>query len=165
MGWRFIGLFLADSKLPMEITLKIGNRLGEANSMTAGPDYSIYTLQQLLNARHWFDPDRSPSRRRSVEEEIQKRCAPYQETTTRTASLGPRYRPYGFMCGVFFLMVSTGPFVAVEFLDAMNIVTDVNGDNALLSGAWSLLTLPLAVIVSIIGAMMDAERVVKWFNL
>lgn len=62
-------------------------------------------------------------------------------------------------------MVSTGPFVAVEFLDAMNIVTDVNGDNALLSGAWALLTLPFAVIVSIIGAMMDAERVVKWFNL
>jgi hypothetical protein len=149
----------------MGITLKIGNRLGETNSMTAGTDYSIYTLQQLLNARPWFDPDRNPNRRRSLEEEIQKRCAPFQETTTRTASSDRRYRPYGFMCGVFFLLVSTGPFVAVEFLDAINVVTDVNGDNALLSGAWALLTLPFAVIVSIIGAIMDAERVVKWFNL
>jgi len=53
----------------------------------------------------------------------------------------------------------------VQFLDAINVVTDVNGDNSLLSGAWALLTLPFAVLVSILGAMMDAERVVKRFNL
>ena len=153
----------------MGITLKIGNRSGEPNAMTADTDYSIYTLQQLLKARHWFDGDRKPNRGRSLEEEIQQRCAPFQEITkpreSAGAGSGSRYRPYGFMFGVFFLTVSIGPFVAVEFLDAINVVTDVNGDNALLSGAWALLTLPFAVIVSIIGAMMDAERVVKWFNL
>jgi hypothetical protein len=52
----------------------------------------------------------------------------------------------------------------VEFLDAINVVTD-NADNALLSGVWALITLPFAVVVSILGAMMDAERVVKHFNL
>jgi len=30
---------------------------------------------------------------------------------------------------------------------------------------WALLTLPVEVIVFMIGGMMDAERVVKWFNL
>jgi hypothetical protein len=153
----------------MAITLNIDNRSGQTNSMTAGTDYSIYPLQQLLKARHWFDTARIPNRGRSVEEEIQKRCAPLQQTTSGKESSdrgsSSRYRPYGFMCGVFLLVASTGPFVGVEFLDAMNIVTDVNGDNALLSGAWALLTLPFAIIVSILGAMMDAERVVKWFNL
>jgi hypothetical protein len=69
------------------------------------------------------------------------------------------------MFGVFFLVVSSGPFIAVEFLDTMNVITDVHGDNALLSGAWALLTLPFAVMVFMIGGIMDAERVVKWFTL
>jgi hypothetical protein len=69
------------------------------------------------------------------------------------------------MLGVFFLAVSSGPFVGVEFLDTINVVTDVNGDNAFLSGVWALLTLPFAVMVFMIGGIMDAERVVKWFNL
>ena len=47
----------------------------------------------------------------------------------------------------------------------MNVITDVNGDNALLSGVWAVLTLPFAVMVYMIGAIMDAERVVKWFKL
>jgi hypothetical protein len=69
------------------------------------------------------------------------------------------------MLGVFSLMVSAGPFVAVKFLDAMNLVGDANGDNSLLSGAWALLTLPFAVSGAMLGAMIDAERVVKWFKL
>jgi len=69
------------------------------------------------------------------------------------------------MLGVFFLVVSSGPFLGVEFLDSMNFVTDVNGDHALLSGVWALLTLPFAVMVFIIGGIMDAERIVKWLNL
>jgi hypothetical protein len=45
------------------------------------------------------------------------------------------------------------------------LVTDVNGDHALLSGVWALLTLPFAVIVVMIGGITDAERIVKWLNL
>jgi hypothetical protein len=69
------------------------------------------------------------------------------------------------MLGVFFLVISSGPFLAIEFLDTMNVIRDVSGDNALLSGVWALLTLPFAVMVFMIGGIMDAERVVKWFNL
>ena len=133
--------------------------------MTAESDYSIYTLQQLLRARHWFDANRG----RWLEDEIQKRCAHFREPNKRKGSAatgsGSRYRPYGLMLGVFFLVVSSGPFLAVEFLDSMNIITDVNGDNALLSGAWAVLTLPFAVMIFLIGGIMDAERVVKWFKL
>jgi hypothetical protein len=133
--------------------------------MIAEANYSIYTLRQLLKARHWFDANRGTW----LEEEIQKRCARFQEPTKRKGSAatgtGNRYRPYGLMLGVFFLVVSSGPFLAVEFLDAMNFVTDVNGDNALLSGVWALLTLPFAVTVVMIGGIIDAERVVKWLNL
>jgi hypothetical protein len=78
---------------------------------------------------------------------------------------GRRYRPYGLILGVFFLVVSSGPFLAVEFLDTINLMTDVNGDNTLLSGVWAVFTLPFAVTVFLIGGIVDAERVVKWFNL
>jgi hypothetical protein len=162
-------MFFADSNLFMGITLKMAIQSGETNPMTAGAaDYSLYTLQQLLEARFWFDADRYPNRGRWLEEEIQKRCAHLQEPTKRkgpATRTGSRYRPYGLMFGVFFLVVSSGPFIAVEFLDTMNVITDVNGDNALLSGAWALLTLPFAVMVFMIGGIMDAERVVKWFRL
>jgi hypothetical protein len=168
LGWSFIGMFFADSNLFMGITLKMAIQSGETNRMIAGADYSLYTLQQLLEARYWFNADRDPNRGRRLDEEIQKRCARFQAPTRRKGSAtgtGNRYRPYGLMFGVFFLVVSSGPFIAVEFLDTMNIITDVNGDNALLSGAWALLTLPFAVMVFMIGGIMDAERVVKWFRL
>jgi hypothetical protein len=164
-------MFFADSNLPMGIALKLANQSGETNPMTAEADYSIYPLRQLLEARHGFDADRYSNRGRWLEEEIQKRCAHFQEPTKRKGSRsaatgsGSRYRPYGLMLGVFFLVVSSGPFLAVEFLDNMNVITDVNGDNALLSGVWAVLTLPFAVTVFLIGGIMDAERVVKWFNL
>jgi len=61
--------------------------------------------------------------------------------------------------------LSVGPFVAVKLLDTINVISDVNGDKASLSGVWALLTLPVEVIVFMIGGMMDVERVVKWFNL
>jgi hypothetical protein len=163
--WTFIGMLFADSKLSMGPALKIANQSGETNTMTAESDYSIYTLQQLLRARHWLDANRG----RWLEDEIQKRCAHFQEPNKRKGSAatrsGSRYRPYGLMLGVFFLVVSSGPFLAVHFLDTMNLVPDVNGDNALLSGAWAVLTLPFAVMIYMIGGIMDAERVVKWFKL
>jgi hypothetical protein len=160
-------MFFADSNLPMGIALKIANQTDETNPTTAESDYSIYTLQQLLSARRWFDAKRG----KWLEEEIQKRCARSQGPNKRkgsesaTTRSGSRYRPYGLMVGVFFLVVSGGPFLAVEFLNTMNFITDVNGDNALLSGVWAVLTLPFAVTVYMIGAIMDAERVVKWFKL
>jgi hypothetical protein len=167
--WRFVGMFFADSKLSMGIALKIANQSAEAHPLTAEADYSIYTFQRLLKERYWFDADHYPNGERWLEEEIQKRCARFQTPTRRkgTAATGSssRYRPYGLMLGVFFLVVSSGPFLGVEFLDSMNFVTDVNGDHALLSGVWALLTLPFAVMVFMIGGIMDAERIVKWLNL
>ena len=161
-------MLFADLRLSMGITLKAAIHSGETSLMTAEADYSIYPLQQLLWARHWLAADPCPDRGR-LEEEIQKRCAHFQEPTKRkgavAAGSGGRYRLYGAMLGAFFLAVSGGPFLAVEFLDTMNVITDVNGDNALLSGVWALLTLPFAVMVFMIGGIMDAERVVKWFNL
>jgi hypothetical protein len=149
----------------MGIAFKIATQSVEENSIAAEADYSLYTLQQLLKARHWFDADRHPNLVRWIEEEIQRRCAPTKHERSSAAGSVSRYRPYGLMFGVFFLAVSSAPFVAVEFLDTMNLVTDVNGDNAFLSGVWALLTLPFAVMVYMIGGIMDAERVVKWFNL
>jgi len=165
--WKFIGMFFADSQLPMGIVLKIANPSSQTNPMTANVDGSVYTLPQLLKARGWFDAERG----RWLEDEIQKRCARFQGRAKRqgsesaTTGSARRYRPYGLMVGVFFLVVSSGPFLAVHFLDTMNLVKDVNGDNALLSGAWAVFTLPFAVMIYMIGGIMDAERVVKWFKL
>jgi hypothetical protein len=148
----------------MGIPLKIVDQPAEAPSISIRVDYSHHTLQQLLKARRWLDA-RYSLRGRRLEEEIQKRCAPARREGSGAAASVSRYRPYGLMLGVFFLLVSSGPFVAIEFLDALNVVADVNGDNAFLSGVWALLTLPFAVMVFMIGAIADAERVVKWFNL
>jgi hypothetical protein len=152
----------------MGIALKLADQSGKTNSMIAEADYSVYTLWQLLKTRYEFDANGHANRVRWLEEEIQKRCGHLQDQSKRVSSAtgsGRRYRPYGLILGVFFLVVSSGPFLAVEFLDKMNFVTDVNGDNALLSGVWAVLTLPFAVTVFLIGGIIDAERVVKWFNL
>ena len=153
----------------METALKMADPANDRGPMIANADYSIYTLRQLLKARCWLDADRSADRRALIEKEIQNRCAYFQQSTKRRGStatgMRSRYRPYGLMLGVFFIVVSSGPFLTVEFLDAMNFIPDVNGDHALLSGVWAMLTLPFAVMVVLIGGMADAERVVKWLNL
>ena len=150
--------------MSLEDTLKIRNPSRGANLMTVEADYSIYTLLQLFKARYWID-----TRGRSLEEEIQKRCTHIRERTNSkpspAAGATRRFRPYGFIFGVVFLLFSVGPFVAVKFLDMIKVINDVNGDIGGLSGVWALLTLPVEVIVFMIGGMMDAERVVKWFNL
>jgi hypothetical protein len=148
----------------MGLTLNIGKQSGETNFIAAKTPYSMYTLLQLLKARYWLDSDSDSARGRQLEEEIQKRCAHIRKGFDGTAP-GSRFRPYGLIYGVVFLVSSIGPFVAVEFLDTINIMNDVSGDRAGLSGYWALLTLPFAVIVFLIGGMMDAERVVKWLNL
>lgn len=161
-------MLLADLRLPMGITLGLVNQSARTNP-TSDADVSIFTLRQLLSARQALDANGYTDRGRRLENEIQKRCVPLQASTQRKGSVpagsGRRYRLYGLMAGVFCLVVSSGPFLAVEFLDAMNLSADVNGDNALLSGVWAVLTLPFAVMVVMIGAIVDAERVVKWLKL
>ena len=148
----------------MENPLEIRDSSRGANSLALEADYSIYTLLQLFKARYWIDTGG-----RSLEEEIQKRCTHIRERTNSkpspAAGSTSRFRPYGFIFGVVFLLFSVGPFVAVKFLDMINVINDVNGDKGGLSGVWALLTLPVEVIVFMIGGMMDAERVVKWLNL
>jgi hypothetical protein len=151
----------------MEMIWNLGQQ-GETNPIPGQADYSIYTLQQLFKLRYWFDSDREPNAEDRLEEEIRKRCAHIRERTSQkesAASGSNHYRPYGLMFGILFLVLSSGPFVAFKFLDAMSIMTDVAGDYALLTGLWAVLTLPFAAMIYLIGAMVDAERVVKWFNL
>lgn len=137
--------------------------------MTVEVDYSIFSLGRLFKERHWIDTHSDPALSRSLEAEIQKRCAHIRERTNHAPSAAAgsshRFRPYGFILGVVFLFLSVGPFAAVEFLDTINFIGDVNGDKGSLSGMWALVTLPVAVPVFMIGGMWDAERVVKWLNL
>ena len=148
----------------MGITLGLVNQSAQTNATSIDTDYSVCTLRQLLIARQGFGANGHADRRRRLDEEIQKRCVHFQEPTKRKGS-GRRFKLYGLMAGVFCLVVSSGPFLAIEFLDAISFIPDVNGDNALLSGVWAVLTLPFSVMVFMIGAMMDAERVVEWLKL
>jgi hypothetical protein len=153
----------------MENKFAIRDSSRGTNSLAIEADYSIYTLIQLFKARYWVDAKSDPDRGRSLEKEIQKRCTHIRERTNGKPSAASesntRFRPYGLISGIVFMSVSVGPFVAVKFLDAITVLNDVSGDKGSLSGVWALLTLPVTVIVFMIGGMMDAERVVKWFNL
>ena len=139
----------------------------ERNFTTVTGGYSMYPLLQLLKARSWIDSNADVERGRLLEEKIQRRCAQIREVTNRkiNAGRGSRFRPYGLIFGVAFLVASVGPFVAVEFLDAIKLMTDVNGDHAGLSGLWALVTLPFAATAFLLGGIIDAERIVKWLNL
>lgn len=149
----------------MGITVKISHQLSRMNPVCAA-DFSLYSLQQLLEARLWFDRDH---RGKWLEEEIQKRCAPVAELSTRKGSAGNggyrRYRLYGLMVGILFLALSSGPFVAVKFLETIRVFNDINGDYAFLTGLWAVLTLPFAALAYLIGGIVDAERTVRWFKL
>ena len=153
----------------MEITWNISQQREQTNVVRGEADYSAYSLQELFRSRYWFDADRERQGENRLEAEIRKRCAHIQERTSQRKSaddgLAHRYRPYGLIFGVVFIVLSSGPFVAVKFLEALSIITDINGDYALLTGLRAVITLPFAAMVYLIGGMMDAERVVKWFNL
>ena len=78
--------------------------------MTPEPDYSTYTLQQLLAARQWSDTDGPTDRKSWLEDEIRKRCARFQDAAKH---LGPtssgsatQYRPWGSIFGSAALGVS-----------------------------------------------------------
>jgi hypothetical protein len=153
----------------MEVTWNISHQSRQTNVVPGEADYSAYSLQELFKLRYWFDADREPRGESRLEAEIRKRCAHIQERTSQTHSAANgsahRYRPYGLIFGVVFIALSSGPFVAIKFLEALGIITDVAGDYALLTGLWAVLTLPFASMIYLIGGMIDAERVVKWFNL
>ena len=145
--------------------LKITSQSSRTDSAKPA-DYSIYTLVELFKERYWVDASCDPNRSRSLEEEIQRRCAHIRERAIQTPSANAtsnrRFRPYGFIYGIVFLFFCVGPFVTVE---SINIISEVDGDIIGLSGVWALLTVPAAIVVFLLGGMTDAERVVKWFNL
>lgn len=153
----------------MENTLVFGGHSRGTNSLTLEPHFSSYSLRRLFTERYWIDAKSESARGRYLEREIQKRCAFIRERTNRTPSAatesGARFRPYGFIVGVVCLACSIGPYVAAEFLYFINVFGEANGDTLSLSGVWALLTLPFAVLGFLIGGMMDAARVVKWFDL
>ena len=132
------------------------------NPMTREPNYSTYTLRQLLSARYWLEIGPSLDGARRLEEEIHRRCAYSQEPTRSTCNREARYRPYGLLVGVAILALSIGPVLAFALLDSMELM---NPDDALLSTLWALFTLPFAVITFLLGGIMDAERIVKRFGL
>jgi len=130
--------------------------------MTPEPDYSTYTLQQLLAARQWSDAYGPKS---WLEDEIRKRCARFQDAAKY---LGPtssgsvtQYRPWGSIFGSAALGVSIGPMLVSQLLDTIGFIGE---DHVLLWDVWALLTLPIAVIVFLIGGIKDVERVGKWFH-
>src|SRR5262245_44389937 len=101
-------MFFADSHFSMGISLKqLANKSHETKQKTAEVDCSVYTLWQLLKERYELDAKGHSNRVRCLEEEIQKRCDHFQDSRERKGSAARgsrrRYRPYGFMLGVFFL--------------------------------------------------------------
>ena len=153
----------------MEITWNNSQQPEQTNVVRGEADYSAYSLQELFKSRYWFDADRERHGESRLEAEIRKRCAHIQERTSARKSADDgtahHYRPYGLIFGVVFIVLSSGPFVAVKFLESLSIMTDINGDYALLTGLWAVITLPFAAMIYLIGGMMDAERVVKWLDL
>jgi hypothetical protein len=153
----------------MENAVEMGKQSRPMKSLPNEAEFSIYPLRELFKARYWVDAKSDLTRGRYLENEIQHRCAHIRERIncrlSAAAELGNRFRPYGFISGAIFLSCSIGPFVAVKFLDLINLIHDFNGDQLTLSGVWALVTLPFAVLAFMIGGIMDAGRVVKWFDL
>ena len=153
----------------MENTLEMGNQSRGTNSMSIEAVFSSYNLRQLFRERYWVDARSDSTEGRYLEKEIQKRCAYIREQTNRkpsaAAKSGTRFRPYGFILGLVILFCSIGPYVAVELLDMINLIGEANGDRLSLSGVWALVTLPFGVLGFMIGGIMDAGRIVKWFDL
>ena len=133
------------------------------NSRRTEPDYSTYPLSRLFMARYWVD-----TRGRLLEEEIQKRCTHISQRINRPFAVAmshDRFIPYGFIFGSLLLLFSVGPFFGLMLLDVIKLLSDVDRDHVGLAGVWALITVPVMLIVFVIGTVTDAERIVKWFNL
>lgn len=151
----------------MAVTLRIESQPVESKPLAVPQDCSVYPLTQLLRARHKLLAEREHKRARLLEEEIQRRCAGLHRKSAAQAAdgSGGAYRLYGVMAGLVFLMLCSGPFIAVEFLSLIGVVPDASGDGAFLTGLWAVVTLPFAMCVYLIGAIVDAERIARRLNL
>lgn len=131
-------------------------------------DYSYYPLHQLFKERYWVDPGEDPAQAAALEEEIQTRCAQIRErihSKRTTTEPRRRFRPYGLIVGAVALSLCGGPFIMIKLLDSTAALADVDGELAILAGVWALITLPVVAAVFLLGGMIDAERIVKWFRL
>ena len=137
--------------------------------LTGGADFSIFTLRELFTARHWIDGASNAARNCLLEKEIQRRCSYIRGRIDRPSSAeaksNGRFKPYGFILGLVALFSSIGPFLVVEFFDMINIFRDPGADTMTLSGVWAVVTSPFAALAFLLGGIMDAGSVVKWFNL
>src|SRR2546428_13707698 len=93
--------------------------------MTPEPDYSTYTLQQLLAARQWSDADGFKS---WFEDEIRKRCARFQDAAkylepTSNESV-TQYKPWGSIFGSAALGVSIKPILVSQLLDTIGFINE-----------------------------------------
>ena len=161
-GVELHGMSLAPSMAHMEILSKMYKHPDVTNSAILEPDYSRFTLIELFRARYWLDKF---AREDSLETEIQKRCDHIQRQMTGKARNARMFRPYGLRVGVIFFCLTVGPFLTVTFLNGINLIRDVHKDMITLSGLWALLTFPGLVMISMIGGRIDAERIIKSFNL
>ena len=147
----------------MDIQSRTCKELSSTNLAVIEPDYSGFTLIELFTARYWMD---KLPRESSLEDEIQRRCEHIQQQVTgRTRPTGTRaFKPYGLRAAVILFCLTIGPFLILTFLNAISSIKG-GDDTVTLSGVWALLTLPALVLISMIGGRIDAERIIKCFNL
>jgi hypothetical protein len=127
------------------------------------PDYTGFTLIELFIARYWMDKF---SRESSLEYEIQKRCEHIQQQVNGNTRVrkARAFKPYGLRVGVMLFCLTVGPFLISTSVNGIGLIKGLD-DMVTLSGVWALLTLPALVMISMIGGRIDAERIIKSFNL
>src|ERR1044071_4037525 len=146
----------------MEMLSTTDERLSGSTTMIE-PDYAGFTLIELFTARYCMDKF---SRESSLEYEIQKRCEHIrrQLNGNTRVSEGRAFKPDGLRVGVMLFCLTVGPFLVSTFVNGINLIKGLD-DMVTLSGVWALLTLPALVMISMIGGRIDAERIIKCFNL
>jgi hypothetical protein len=147
----------------MDMLSTTDERLSGTTRTRIEPDYAGFTLMELFTARYWMDKF---SRESSLEYEIQKRCEHIQQQVNGNtrASAARAFKPYGLRVGVMLFCLTVGPFLVSTFVNGINLIKGLD-DTVTLSGVWALLTLPALVMISMIGGRIDAERIIKCFNL
>jgi hypothetical protein len=147
----------------MDIVSTIRKQLSGTPLAVPEPDYSGFTLIELFTAR--YSIDKLP-RESSLEYEIQKRCEHIRQQMNGKARAADAtaFKPYGLRAGAILFCLTVGPFLTFTFLSGISLIKGVD-DTITLSGVWALLTLPALVMISMIGGRIDAERIIKCFNL
>src|SRR5207247_11191079 len=94
--------------------------------MTPEPDYSTYTLQQLLAARQWPDADGPTDRKSWLEDEIRRRCAFFQDAAKHvgltSSGSATQYRQWGSIFVSAGLGVSVGLMLGYQLLDTNGFI-------------------------------------------